>query len=158
MALKARLLKKRIGSIGSGVRSSQTTKATSSSRPPTIVPSTVALVQPSASARTIPNVTPSRPAPPSARPGRSRRRAPPCDSRRRVSASGVSTSPTGTLIQKIQCHEMPSTTAPPASGPSATPRPLTPDQMPSARPRLPAGNASDRSVSDSGITIAAPAP
>ena len=41
----------------------------------------------------------------------------------------------GTLIQKIQCHEMPSTTAPPTIGPSATPVPLMPDQMPSAAPR-----------------------
>ena len=45
--------------------------------------------------------------------------------------------PIGTLIQKIQCHEMPLTTAPPITGPSATPRPLTPDQIPSAMPRLP---------------------
>ena len=50
--------------------------------------------------------------------------------------AGRATRPIGTLSQKIQCHEMPSTTAPPTSGPSATPRPEMPDQAPIARPRL----------------------
>ena len=49
-------------------------------------------------------------------------------------------------------------TAPPTTGPSATPRPLTPDQMPSAIPRFSAGNAVLSSVSVSGATIAAPRP
>ena len=66
--------------------------------------------------------------------------------------------PIGTLSQKIQCHEMPSTTAPPTSGPSATPRPEMPDQAPIARPRFSGGNAVESSVSVSGVTIAAPAP
>ncbi len=64
----------------------------------------------------------------------------------------------GTLSQKIQCHENPSTTAPPITGPRATPRPLMPDQMPRATPRRPAGNASDSSVSVRGVTSAPPAP
>ena len=53
---------------------------------------------------------------------------------------------------------MPSTTAPPTSGPIATPRPEIPDHRPSTSPRLPAGNASESSVSVSGMTAAAPAP
>ncbi len=46
-----------------------------------------------------------------------------------------STSPIGTLIQKIQCQEMLCTTAPPTSGPSATAMPLMPDHTPIAMPR-----------------------
>ena len=64
----------------------------------------------------------------------------------------------GTLSQKIHCHEKPSTTAPPTTGPRATPSPDTPDQMPSARPRLSAAKASLSSVSDSGVITAAPRP
>ena len=64
----------------------------------------------------------------------------------------------GTLIQKIQCQEMPCTTAPPTSGPIATAAPEMPDQTPSAIPRRSAGNASASSVSVSGVTSAAPAP
>ena len=73
-------------------------------------------------------------------------------------ATGMSTSAIGTLIQKIQCQESPSTIAPPTTGPSATPRPDTPDQAPIASPRRPSGTASDRSVSDNGMTNAAPSP
>src|SRR3954464_13828243 len=53
---------------------------------------------------------------------------------------------------------MPSTTAPPTSGPSATPRPEMPDQAPMARPRFSGAKAVESSVSVSGVTIAAPAP
>ena len=64
----------------------------------------------------------------------------------------------GTLIQKIQCQEMPCTTAPPTSGPSATATPEMPDHTPMAMPRRSLGKASASSVSVSGVTIAAPAP
>ena len=67
-------------------------------------------------------------------------------------------SPTGTLIQKIQCQVLSWITAPPTSGPSATAMPLIPDQTPSARPRFSGGKASASRVSVSGVTIAAPAP
>jgi hypothetical protein len=50
------------------------------------------------------------------------------------------------------------TTAPPITGPRATPSPLMPDQMPSATPRRPAGKASDSRVRVSGVTRAPPAP
>ena len=69
-------------------------------------------------------------------PGRSRLRAGPWLSVRLRAASGSSASPIGTLSQKIQCHEMPSTIAPPTTGPSATPRPEMPDHAPIARPRF----------------------
>ena len=101
---------------------------------------------------------PNRPALARPTPGRSSRDAGPYDSCRRLSASGASTSPIGTLSQKIQCHEMPETTAPPTSGPIATARPLMPPHAPSARPRRSGGTAAERIVSVSGITIAPPSP
>ena len=64
----------------------------------------------------------------------------------------------GTLSQKIHCHEMPWTTAPPTTGPSATARPPMPPHAPSARPRFSAGTAALRMVSVSGVTIAPPTP
>ena len=48
--------------------------------------------------------------------------------------------------------------APPTTGPSATARPLTPPQMPSAMPRRAGGTAAERSVRVSGVTIAPPTP
>jgi hypothetical protein len=66
--------------------------------------------------------------------------------------------PIGTLSQKIQFQAMPSTTAPPTNGPSATPSPETPAQTPSAIPRWRPGKASESSVSVSGMTIAGPGP
>ena len=101
---------------------------------------------------------PSSPPLASATPGRSRCMFGPRLSVSRACASGATTRPIGTLIQKIHCQESPLTTAPPMTGPSATPRPLTPDQMPSATPRCPSGNASESSVSVSGNTSAPPAP
>ena len=74
------------------------------------------------------------------------------------SASGIRTSPKGTLSQKIHCQEMPCTIAPPTSGPSATARPPMPPQAPSARPRRFGGTAAERIVSVSGSTIAPPSP
>ena len=64
----------------------------------------------------------------------------------------------GTLSQKIQCQLMPSTIAPPTRGPSATARPPTAPQAPSATPRRSAGTAALRRVRVSGTTIAAPVP
>jgi hypothetical protein len=64
----------------------------------------------------------------------------------------------GTLIQKIACHETPSTTAPPISGPMATPRPATPPQTPMAMARWAFGTAAASRVSDSGMMAAPPTP
>ncbi len=49
-------------------------------------------------------------------------------------ATGTRTMPIGTFSQKIQCQEMPCTTAPPTSGPIATAVPEMPDHTPSASP------------------------
>ena len=68
------------------------------------------------------------------------------------------TRPIGTLIQKIHCHDRPSITAPPTSGPRATARPPMPPHAPSARPRRSAGTAALRIVSVSGATMAPPRP
>ena len=77
---------------------------------------------------------------------------------RSISASGSRTIPTGTFSQKIHCHEMPSTTAPPTSGPIATASPAIPDHAPSASPRFSRATAALRMVRVSGVTIAAPSP
>ena len=65
---------------------------------------------------------------------------------------------TGTLSQKIACQLTPSTTAPPTTGPSATPRPDTPPQIPIAIGRSLVGTAAASRVSDSGMMAAAPRP
>ena len=64
----------------------------------------------------------------------------------------------GTLSQKIHCHESPSTTAPPITGPSATPSPPMPPHAPSASPRFAGGTAAERIVRVRGVTIAPPSP
>ena len=66
--------------------------------------------------------------------------------------------PIGTLTQKIQCHESASVSRPPATGPSATPKPEMADQMPSAAPRRSAGKAAVIIVSVSGMITAPPMP
>ena len=70
--LNVRLEKKRIGSIGSRARSSQRTKAATSSSPITREATISGLVQPWPLPRTRPQTTPSRPALTNARPRRSR--------------------------------------------------------------------------------------
>ena len=60
---------------------------------------------------------PNRPALDQREAGQVERAAGPWLSRRRRRASGTSTRPIGTLSQKIHCQEMPSTTAPPTTGP-----------------------------------------
>ena len=101
---------------------------------------------------------PNSPALTRARPGRSSVRSGPKLSRSRTRISGMVARPIGTFSQNTHCQLMPSTTAPPTSGPNATPRPLIADHPPSARPRRSGGTASDRIVRVSGMTIAAPAP
>ena len=66
--------------------------------------------------------------------------------------------PIGTFSQKIQCQEMPLTTAPPTSGPNATASPAMPLQAPMKAPRRFAGTPALRIVSVSGVMIAPPTP
>ena len=153
-----RLRKKRIGSIGAGARSSQRTNATTRTTPASPAATISGEVQPIVFPRTSAHTIPSNPELTRARPGRSTRPHGPRLSSSRSSTSGTSTMPIGTFSQKTQCHENPSTTAPPTSGPKATARPLIPPHAPSARPRRSAGTATARIVSVSGITIAPPSP
>ncbi len=157
-AANARSRKKRIGSIGAGVRSSQATNAAVRIAPTASEPTICGLVQPSPFPWMRPQTSPSNPALTSARPGRSRPLSGPYVSRRNRRASGTSRIPIGTFSQKIHCQEIPSTTAPPTSGPEATARPAIPDHAPSASPRFSFGKASARIVSVSGVTIAPPIP
>ena len=66
---------------------------------------------------------------------RSSDRSAPVLSGMRARASGIATSPIGTLTQKIQLHAMPSAIAPPTTGPVATARPVRPWSAPMAAPR-----------------------
>ena len=65
---------------------------------------------------------------------------------------------TGMLIQKIACQFQPSMTAPPTSGPTATPRPEIPPQMPIASGRRAGATPPAMRASDSGSTPAPPKP
>jgi len=156
--VNVRMRKKRIGSIGVSVRSSQSTNATTRAAPAVSEPTISGPAQPWPLPRTRPQTIPSKPVLARPRPGRSSRPEGPCVSSSRRSASGISTTPSGTLIQKIHCHERPETTAPPTSGPSATARPPIPPQAPSATPRFSAGTADERMVRVSGVMIAPPTP
>ncbi len=154
----ARLANRSSGTIGASVRRSWATNTASRTAPADRLPTISGLVHPSPWPRTRPKTSANRPVVTRPTPGRSRRVASPRLSRRKTAASGSRTTPSGTLIQKIHCHERPETTAPPTSGPSAMPRPLMPDQMPSAAPRRSGGNASASRVRVSGATIAPPMP
>ena len=155
-AANVRERKKRIGSIGCGARSSQATNAATSAAPAISEPSDLR-ARPAelvAAHDAVDDAEQAEAAERQAgqvevlRAGRGSRSG-------SAIASGTSAMPIGTLIQKIQCQEMPSTTAPPTSGPIATARPEMPDQRPSTSPRRPAGKASESSVSVSGSTDAA---
>ena len=126
----------RSASAASATRRAAPTRRT---RPRAAAPATIgttmpALVQPCALPRTSPQTIPSRPALASARPGRSSAESAPRVSSSRASASGASTSPIGTLSQKIQCHETPLTIAPPTSGPIAIASPPMPPQIAEREP------------------------
>jgi hypothetical protein len=105
-------------------------------------------------AQTMPNSPPLA----SASPGMSSRTCAPRLSLRKRGASTAAASPTGTLIQKIQCQPSVFTSTPPSRGPSATPSPEMDDHMPSAAVRRSSGKADESSVSVSGIRSAAPRP
>ena len=66
--------------------------------------------------------------------------------------------PSGTLIQKIDCHPNASVTTPPINGPVPTPVPTMPPQTPNAIPIFCGGKAARISVRVTGVTIAVPMP
>ena len=159
-AANARLRKNRIGSIGCGRPQLPGDERGEEHGAGGERADDLGLVQPSPLPRMRPQTIPSRPALASARPGRSSALSGPV----RLAAAGVaragaSTSPIGTLSQKIHCQEMPSTTAPPTSGPEGDGE--AGDAAPRRRARARAsrgGTAALRIVSVSGITIAPPSP
>ena len=119
---------------------------------------TSALAQPAPSARTRPQTMPSAAPVMRTLPVMSSDASAPRDSEIFASTSGIASSPIGTLIQKIHCHASPSATAPPITGPLATARPVRPCSAPIAAPRFSGGKAAPTSVSESGMTAAAPMP
>ena len=157
-AEKARDAKKRIGSIGSRARSSQTTNSATSSAPAPKLATTSKLPQPARLPRTRPQTSPSTPPVTSVSPGMSSAESGPKLSGMRASASGTSASPSGTLSQKIHCQAMPSVIAPPTTGPAATARPVSEKKTPSAHPRRSGAKAELTSVNASVMISAAPAP
>ncbi len=157
-ATNGRTRRSAAGSIGSAVRRSCTTRTAPSTTPAASAPSTSGAAQPISGPRTTPHTTPSSAAAVSRAPTGSSRRAAPRLSGRRTIASGTSTTPIGTLIQKIHCHDRPCVTAPPTSGPASTASPVTPVKTPVARPRRAAGKVAPSIAMASGSTAAAPTP
>jgi hypothetical protein len=147
-----------IGSIGVGVRSSQTMNAATAAMPAPSATTVWSVPQPIELPRTSAHTIPSAPTVTSARPGISSAvscptLSPICRCERAIAAN-----PMGTLIQKIHGHEIACTAPPPTSGPSTIPRPVIAPKIPSAFARRAGGNAALSSASASGIITAAPAP
>ena len=156
--VKARLRKKRIGSIGAGARSWEATNRTRASAPTLNAAGTSGRAHPTLPALATAQTMPSRPAPLNATPHGSMLRCGPWLSRRRRRASGTSASPSGTFSQKIHCQPTKVARPPPSNGPTAAPRPPIPPHAPSTAPRRCSGVAALSMVSDSGAKIAPPAP
>ena len=157
-AEKARDRKNDIGSIGSRTLSSQATNAANSRTPVVSAATTSKEPQPAWLPRTSPHTTPNAPPETSASPPRSSAESGPWLSLILVSTNGIATSPIGTFTQKIHSQLIPSTTAPPISGPLATERPVIALKIPIAAPRFSAGNAALSSARPRVMTSAAPAP
>ena len=155
---KPRERKYDIGTIGYRARRSQATKSTTSSAPPTSPPMTSPLLHPTLGARTAAQVSPNAPSATKMSPARSSCGRGPRLSRIFRAESTATTTPMGTLIQKIHCQEMYWVSAPPTRGPVVAPRPVTPPHMPIAAIRFSGGKASLIRARVSGSTAAAPAP
>ena len=108
--------------------------------------------------RTVAQTTPSSPALAAATPVEVEALGAPRLSASTRGPAAATAMPIGTLTQKIQCHDSASVSSPPATGPSATPKPEIADQMPSAAPRRSAGKAAVIIVSVSGMITAPPMP
>jgi len=157
-AVKPRWRNSRMFNMGCEDRSSQTTNPASAAAPTRKEASTEVLVQPWLLPRTSPKTIPNRPALTRATPARSRRVGAPLDSLSFHRASGMRAIPTGTLSQKMYCHDQPLVTAPPTRGPRATAAPPMAPQMPRAKLRRSGGTAALSSVNERGMIIAPPAP
>ena len=155
---KDRSRNNRSGTRGERVRSCQPTNAITRREPSASSPTTDAESHPSSLPRTIACTRASTPPPARTAPTTSMRARSPNALGRAHRASGIARTATGTLSQKIACQFHPSMTAPPTSGPTATPRPEMPPQMPMARGRRSGATAPLRRARDSGMTPAAPSP
>ncbi len=142
--------------MGWELRCSHTTNPVIPNTPTANEAMTPVLVHPCSLARTSARTTPSRPRLASATPPRSRGWRGPRDSVRRQRASTANTTPTGTLIQKIDCHDHPLVTAPPTRGPAATATPPMAPHTPSAWFLFSDDTAADSNVSDRGMISAPP--
>ena len=72
--------------------------------------------------------------------------------------AAIATTPTGTLMKKIQCQLRCSVSRPPTSGPIASASAETPAQIPIAAPRCLGGKVAEMIDSVAGFISAAPAP
>ena len=72
--------------------------------------------------------------------------------------AAIATTPTGTLMKKIQCQLRCSVSRPPTSGPIASASAETPAQIPIAMPRSRGGKVAAMIESVAGFISAAPAP
>ena len=157
-AEKLRLAKSRNGSIGCAALASQLMKATSSSPPPERVAMTSVLLHPTVPPRTTPQTIPTTAKVISTVPGTSSGRRVPRLSATFSAVSAITTSPMGTLIQKIPRQATPWVTAPPTIGPASTPKPVIPAKIPVAQPRRSGGKPATSSPIAIGMMNAAPAP
>src|SRR5215211_1640518 len=132
-ALKRGLRKSPTSSSGSAGRRCRSTNALRRTTAPPPAASTAGEVHPSDGASMTAHASAIRPAADSAAPRRSRRR--PTGSRDSGTRRGPRTTASthsGTLTMKIEPHQKWSSRTPPATGPSATPRPAVAAQMPTA--------------------------
>jgi hypothetical protein len=134
--LNRRDLKKTSGSIGWSMWCSQATKPPITTSPANAAPRTLAESQPSSGPSMIAHRMNPRPLTVSSPPRGSGRRL------KRFRESGTSSRPpmkpattTGMLTRKIDPHQKRDRSNPPATGPMAIPRPIVPDQIPTALPR-----------------------
>ena len=159
-AVKRGFPNRRTSSSGSATRRCQSTNATNATAANAPAASTGADVQPFDGASMIAHTNATRPAPESAAPVQSSRRATgsrDSGSSRSPATTAIATS--GTLTMKIDPHQKWSSRTPPTTGPSATPRPAVAAQIPIAiaRSRVSVKTLTS-SESVAGMMNAAPAP
>ena len=155
---KERSRNSRSGMSGALARACQAMKATRSATPATISAMTLTDDQPSSLPRTMAWTRARTLTAASTAPTTSMRARAPKSLLSTKNASGIAMIATGTLIQKIACQFQPSMTAPPTSGPTATPRPAMPPQRPMASGRRSGATPPAMRASDSGMTPAPPKP
>ena len=158
VTVKLRSRNNRIGTRGADVRACQATNPVRSAMPATSSAMTPNDPQPSSLPRTIAWTSRTTLGAIMTAPRRSSRTRAPRSLRRAQSAKGMARIAIGTFSQKIACQFQPSMIAPPTSGPTATPRPETPPQIPIASGRRSGATPPESSASDRGKMPAPPSP